>query len=200
MENTMSNIQEIRTKLAEKIVAETCLLSDAKEIDRECLDEIRRQLLTLAAKPELWSEEDYPAPPEGELQNRYFVAGQPDGGISLYLNVLRSGKTVPPHDHTTWACIAAVEGVEHNMFYSRTDDRTVDGKATLVQDKVIAVGPGDAIAMMPDDIHNFEVRGDQVTRHLHFYGRPLETLSERKAFDMEKGTYKIMDVGVKTIV
>ncbi len=53
--------------------------------------------------------------------------------------------------------------------------------------------------MMPDDIHNFEVRGDQVIRHLHFYGRPLEKLSERKAFDMEKGTYKIMDVGVKTI-
>jgi predicted metal-dependent enzyme (double-stranded beta helix superfamily) len=195
----MSGIQEDRTRLTEKIVADTRALSDAGEIDRDSLEHIRRQLLTLAAKRELWSEDDYPPPAAGELQNRYFIGGEPDGGISLYLNVVKSGKKVPPHDHTTWACIAAVEGVEHNMFYTRTDDGSVDGKASLVMDKVIGVAPGDAIAMLPDDIHNFEVRGDQVIRHLHFYGRPLESLSERKAFDMENGTYKIMDVGVKTI-
>ena len=196
----MSEVEEIRSSLAEKLVANTRALSDAQEISRDSLDSIRKQLQSLAAKRELWSEEDFPPPAEGELQNRYLIADEPGGGISLYLNVVRSGKRVPPHDHTTWACIAAVEGVEHNMFYTRTDDQTIEGKATLKMDNVIAVGPGDAIAMMPDDIHNFEVRGDQTIRHLHFYGRPLESLSERKAFDLEKGTYKIMDVGVKTIV
>ena len=195
----MSDIQELRTRLAEKLVADTRALSDAQELSRDSLDNIRSQLQMLAAKRELWSEADFPPPAEGELQNRYLIADEPGGGISLYLNVVRSGKRVPPHDHTTWACIAAVEGVEHNMFYTRTDDGAIEGKATLKMDRVVAVGPGDAIAMMPDDIHNFEVRGDQTIRHLHFYGRPLESLSERKAFDMEKGTYKIMDVGVKTI-
>jgi len=196
----MSDLQELRTELAEKLVADTRTLSDAQEIDRDSLDDIRSQLQALAAKSELWSEADYPPPAEGELHNRYLIAGEPGGGISLYLNVVRSGKKVPPHDHTTWACIAAVEGVEHNLFFTRTDDQATEGKATLELDNVIAVGPGDAIAMMPDDIHTFEVRGDQTIRHLHFYGRPLESLSERKAFDLEKGTYKIMDVGVKTIV
>ena len=195
----MSETQELRTELAEKLVADTRALSDAQEITRDSLDTIRSQLQALAAKSELWSEADYPPPAEGELQNRYLIADEPGGGISLYLNVVRSGKKVPPHDHTTWACIAAVEGVEHNMFYTRTDDQATEGKATLKMDSVVAVGPGDSIAMMPDDIHNFEVRGDQTIRHLHFYGRPLESLSERKAFDLEKGTYKIMDVGVKTI-
>lgn len=195
----MSDIQELRTRLAEKLVTETRALSDAQELSRDSLDNIRSQLQALAAKCELWSEADFPPPAEGELQNRYLIADEPGGGISLYLNVVRSGKRVPPHDHTTWACIAAVEGVEHNMFYTRTDDGAIEGKATLKMDRVVAVGPGDAIAMMPDDIHNFEVRGDQTIRHLHFYGRPLESLSERKAFDMEKGTYRIMDVGVKTI-
>lgn len=195
----MSDIQELRTRLAEKLVTETRALSDAQELSRDSLDNIRSQLQALAAKRELWSEADFPPPAEGELQNRYLIAAEPGGGISLYLNVVRSGKRVPPHDHTTWACIAAVEGVEHNMFYTRTDDGAIEGKATLKMDRVVAVGPGDAIAMMPDDIHNFEVRGDQTIRHLHFYGRPLESLSERKAFDMEKGTYRIMDVGVKTI-
>lgn len=195
----MSDIQELRMRLAEKLVTETRALSDAQELSRDSLDNIRSQLQALAAKRELWSEADFPPPAEGELQNRYLIAAEPGGGISLYLNVVRSGKRVPPHDHTTWACIAAVEGVEHNMFYTRTDDGAIEGKATLKMDRVVAVGPGDAIAMMPDDIHNFEVRGDQTIRHLHFYGRPLESLSERKAFDMEKGTYRIMDVGVKTI-
>ncbi len=195
----MVDMQEERAGLAAKIVDETRSLSDSREIDRQHLDEIRSQLLALAARREFWSEEEYPSPPEGELQNRYLIASELDGGISLYLNVVRSGKKVPPHDHTTWACIAAVEGVEHNMFYTRTDDGSVDGKATLTMDDVVAVGPGNAIAMMPDDIHTFEVRGDQTIRHLHFYGRPLESLSERKAFDIDKGTYKIMDVGVKTI-
>ncbi len=195
----MSDLQEQRTRLAEALLADARAIYDKAEFRREDLDRIRQQLKSLAARRELWTEADYPPPAEGELQNRYFVAGEADNGITLYLNVVRSGKRVPPHDHTTWACIAAVEGVEHNMFYTRTDDGSVDGKATLRLDETVAVGPGDAIAMMPDDIHNFEVRGEQTIRHLHFYGRPLETLSERKAFDMENGTYEIMDVGVKTI-
>jgi predicted metal-dependent enzyme (double-stranded beta helix superfamily) len=200
MENQMSEIQETRASLSNKLVADIRSLSDAEPIDRERLDEIRLKLKELASRRELWTEQDYPAPADGELHNRYQVAGEVDRGITLYLNVVRSGKKVPPHNHTTWACIAAVEGVEHNMFYTRTDDGAIEGKATLVLDETVAVGPGDAIAMMPDDIHNFEVRGDQVIRHLHFYGRPLESLSERISFDMENGTCEIMDIGVKTIV
>ena len=168
-------------------------------IDRDVLEEIRLKLQELASLPELWSEDDYPAPTGSELQNRYRIDGEGEYGITLYLNVLRSGQTVPPHNHTTWACIAAVEGVEHNLFYRRTDDGSVDGKATIEMLDTIAVEPGVSIAMMPEDIHNYEVRGQQTIRHLHFYGRPLEKLSERIAFDMENGTYKIMDVAVNTI-
>lgn len=195
----MSDKQQQRSKLANELVESTRQLERDGEINRSNLETIRGRLLELASQTELWSEEDYPPPAGDELQNRYFIAGEEGGGITLYLNVVKSGKKVPPHDHTTWACIAAIEGVEHNLFYSRTDDGSVPGKATLKQEKVIAVGPGNGVAMMPDDIHTFEVRGEQTIRHLHFYGRPLETLSERKAFDTENGTYKIMDVGVKTI-
>ena len=200
MENDMSDLKKTRTKLANKLIEETRAINDAENFGREHLEGIRSKLATFAAHKKLWSESEFPPPEETELQCRYQIATECDDGITLYLNVVRSGKTVAPHNHTTWACIAAVEGIEHNMFYSRIDDGDVSGKATLRTDETIAVGPGDAIAMLPDDIHNFEVRGKQIIRHLHFYGRPLENLSERKAFDLEKGTYNIMDVGVKTIV
>ena len=51
----MSDIQELRTDLAEELVADTRALSDAQEIDRDSLDNIRCQLQALAAKRELWS-------------------------------------------------------------------------------------------------------------------------------------------------
>ena len=195
----MDNIEEIRHQKAGALIARARQISDAGELTRDRLEEIAGFLRELAAETTFWSADHYPAPAENELQNRYLVSAEHDAGISLYLNVVRSGKKVPPHNHTTWACIAAVEGVEHNMFYTRTDDGSVEGKADIRLDRTVAVGPGDVVAMLPDDIHNFEVRGDQVIRHLHFYGRPLETLSERLSFDLENGSCKIMDVGVKTI-
>lgn len=195
----MENIEADRKRKAETLITNARQVCDAGDLTRDGLAEIAGLLRELAAETSYWTADHYPPPAEDELQNRYLVAAENDAGISLYLNVVRSGKRVPPHNHTTWACIAAVEGVEHNMFYTRTDDGTVDGKADIRLDRTVAVGPGDSIAMLPDDIHNFEVRGNQVIRHLHFYGRPLETLSERLSFDLESRTCKIMDVGAKTI-
>ena len=195
----MANTEETRQRKADALIAQARAIDDSSELTRDGLERIAGLLGELAASTHYWTADHYPPPAESELQNRYLIAAENDSGISLYLNVVRSGKQVPPHNHTTWACIAAVEGVEHNMFYTRIDDGSVDGKASLKLDRTVAVGPGDVIAMLPDDIHNFEVRGDQVIRHLHFYGRPLETLTERLSFDLENGTCKIMDVGVKTI-
>ena len=46
------------------------------------------------------------------------------GRYALYLSTGLPGKSQPPHDHTTWAIIAGVEGVERNVFFTRgkTDD------------------------------------------------------------------------------
>jgi predicted metal-dependent enzyme (double-stranded beta helix superfamily) len=188
-----------RSRQVEALIADTRKILDAAPLDRGSIDAIRTRILEIAAQKELWNEADYPSPPEGEQQNRYLI-GQEEGGISLYLNVLRAGKKIPPHNHTTWACIAAVEGVEHNTFYDRLDDGSVPGKARVQQRDTIAVEPGAAIAMLPDDIHSVEIKGDRIIRHLHFYGRPLETLDKRLTFDIANGTCKIMRMAVKTKV
>ena len=194
----MTTETDVRKSLTDDLIVKTRAALDQGELTRETLSTIKDSLHALSQRRELWHEADYPAPAEGEQQNRYLIAQESDRGLSLYLNVMRPGKKIPPHNHTTWACIAAVEGAEHNTLYERLDDGSVPGAAQLRESDVVELKPGNAIALMPDDIHSVEIKGDEVIRHLHFYGRPLETLTERITFDVEKGTCKIMDIGVKT--
>ena len=196
----MTDLAADRDHLVQALIRDTREILDASALDRTVLDGIRGRILEIAARKELWSEADYSSPEPDEQQNRYLIGQEGPDGISLYLNVLRAGKKIPPHNHTTWACIAAVDGVEHNTLYDRLDDGSAPGKAEIRAREVVAVTPGGAIAMLPDDVHSVEIRGDQIIRHLHFYGRPLEMLNKRLTFDMENGTCKIMQMAVKTKV
>lgn len=180
------------------------LLAHARETlanaspERATLERITAELMSLCERTELWGDEDFPAPSLDEKQNRYRIAQDADTGITLYLNVMRPGKKIRPHDHTVWACIAAVDGEEINTVYARTDAGDVPGKATLEEREVIRLRPGHALTMLPGDIHSVEIGGEDVIRHLHFYGRPLESLTDRTSYDLQAGTCERMDIGVKT--
>lgn len=187
-----------REQSAHDLIRETKSILGGAGPDRERLAAISAALTALAGKPELWNDADFPEPNETEKQNRFQIAQDPDTGITLYLNVMRPGKKIPPHNHTTWACVSAVEGSEINTLYTRTNDGSVEGKASLETSDVIDLKPGTGVALMPDDIHSVEIPDGAIIRHLHFYGRPLETLSGRLSYDLEAGTCRVMDIGVKT--
>ncbi|MEQ8895638.1 MAG: cysteine dioxygenase family protein [Roseovarius sp.] len=194
----MTNHTAQRTRLVDTLRRSARDRIATQGITRQTIGAIADDLRDIAGQTALWSEDQFPPPDEDSKQARYLIAEDDGQTFALYLNVMRPGKRIPPHNHTTWACVAAVEGTELNTLWSRTDDGTKPGQATVEKDRDISIEPGSAVGMLPDDIHSVFIPGDSIIRHLHFYGRALETLSERVMFDPEAGTCWTMDVGVQT--
>lgn len=186
-----AHIQE-RQQAVDRLTADTRTILAQHALSRDSISMIAKRLEALAALRDLWSEVDYPSPSGNEKEVIYLVAEQPDHCFALYLSIKHPGRRVPPHNHTTWACIAAVDGCEHNYLYDRVDDGRVPGRARLQDRALVRVERGCTIALMPDDIHAVENTGGPPTRHLHFYGRALETLKDRLIFDLAGGTCKPM--------
>jgi predicted metal-dependent enzyme (double-stranded beta helix superfamily) len=191
------SIQTLRMKrVAEAIDAIKQIT--ATEPDRTALRAVLEEVKALAGDSELWPSTEFLEPEGEERQARYLISETPEHTFALYLNVMKPGNRIIPHNHTTWACIASVEGVETNYIYKRTDDGGRPGHARLEVVDTVSVGPGTGIALMPEDIHAVQIPGRETIRHLHMYGRALEVLDERVGYDLEKGTYSIMPIGVKT--
>jgi predicted metal-dependent enzyme (double-stranded beta helix superfamily) len=186
-----------RQKLTDAFIADAAEIAAGGPMDRARLDRIKTRLMDIAARADLWGDDDFPDPSIEDKQNRFFIADNPSG-LTLYLNVMQPGKVIPPHNHTVFACIAAVEGTEKNTVYERIDDGSVPGRAELKLREEVDLRPGNALAMMADDIHSVVIGGTKVIRHLHFYGQPLESLNRRISYDIAAETCKVMDIGAKT--
>jgi predicted metal-dependent enzyme (double-stranded beta helix superfamily) len=190
--------QERQQQVAQ-LVANAKVILAKKSLSRDALGEIAGRLEELAAKRALWSEAEYRSPTETERQRRYLVSEEPDRSFALYLSVMCRGRRVPPHNHTTWACIAAVDGCEQNFIYERLDDGSEPGRVRLRESAQVRVEPGRSITLMPEDIHAVANLEAPMTRHIHFYGRALEVLDQRLIFDLTAGTCKPMVMEIPSI-
>lgn len=166
-------------------------LLDGRPVDRPALDQVAARLARLAARPELFSRADFPAPAADAgvgASTRYRLnPADGDGDIALYLNSINPGKKTIPHNHDTWAVIVAIEGQEFNRVYRRTGDASDPRVIHLAVEREVTVEPGTPIAFLPQDVHSIHVTGEHPTLHFHLYGRPLETLTGRIGIDPDTG-------------
>jgi len=186
--NSKSSIVKRREEAVARTLACVREIEATKGINRRSLNEMREELYKLAAQKELFSQNDFPPPVDDTYNVRYLLSEDADKRFALYMNSIKPGKLTDPHNHTTWAIVAAVEGEEINRFYTRTDDGSQEGKASLKLTDEVVVRPGVGVAMMPDDIHSIAVGGERPTLHLHMYGKSLDTIKDRLGFNLASST------------
>ena len=195
----MSSVAELRDTAVKDLLEYTRSVAKPNEVSSEDLENIKNSLVEMADRKEFWSEDQFPAPTDGQVHTRYLVSQDDDDSYALYLNVMHTGKKAPPHNHTTWACIASVEGEEYNYVYEpKEDGPLIPGDREIELSETIVVKPGQGIGLLPDDIHSIAINEGESTRHLHFYGRGLETLDRRLMWDQELKSCKVFVMDVKT--
>lgn len=167
-------------------------IENGRGVTRRALEAIKRELLGLADRVELFPIGDFPPSDDDRgFDALYRLSEDADHRFALYASTGSPGKSVPPHNHTTWAVIVGLHGNEQNVFYERTDDGATDGEGTLRETGGVTVNHGAGTAMMPDDIHSIHITDSARTVHLHMYGLGLEQLHSRVMYNRDAGTYKV---------
>ena len=158
-------------------------------LTRETLVDVGRDLQAFVTRHEdLFSETSFPPPgPNDPGGISYIVHTDPQSQITLYFNAIAPGMKTPPHNHMTWAVIAAQGGEELNRIYRRVDDGSNVDRAELTIEREFTVKRNAGIQFLPHDIHSIHVEGEHGARNFHLYGKPLDELDERLGFNLETG-------------
>lgn len=157
-------------------------------VARAAIEAIKAELIALAKRRDLFPRNEFVPPHEPPRDRFYRLSEDQDHRFALYLNACLPGRASPPHDHTTWAVIVGIDGEEENTVYERIDDGSIAGRGDVREIRREVIRAGTGMAYMPDDIHSIHVVGDRPILHLHMYGRSLEHLPDRIAFNVETGT------------
>jgi rhodanese-related sulfurtransferase/predicted metal-dependent enzyme (double-stranded beta helix superfamily) len=161
------------------------LLPDPTRATTAQLRAVGESLVHLGLRHDLFPAAHFPVDAERPAQV-YRLAEDVFGHYALYVSAGLPGKAQPPHDHTTWAIIAGINGNERNAVYARhkTDDPARDRLSHL---RNVDLVPGAAITLTPAEVHTIELVGDEPGLHLHFYGLALDRLTERVVFEGKDG-------------
>lgn len=162
-------------------------IEQAEGITRAGMEAIRVRLMDLAKQADLFPEEDFPPPKRDDDKSAtlYRISEDDDHRFALYVQSAFGRVEAPPHNHTTWAVIAGIQGGELNRFYERTDDGGVKQTGEAV------VKPGTAVAFLPDDLHSIHVDGHETVINFHMYGLALEHLYERQYYRPAEHDWKV---------
>ena len=186
-------IIEQRNQAVAEAVDRVRLIEQQNGVNNEAMGNIRNELIELTQDKELFPRSSFPITDDGGSAV-YRISEDSDHRYALYASVGAAGKSVPPHNHTTWAVIVGVYGDELNRFYERTDDASKEGYAELEETGSFVVRHGNGVVFLPDDIHAISTDDSEPTVHLHMYGLALDHLHERLVFDQAGKTVKTMSI------
>ena len=168
---------------------------EAQGVDRESLDQIVSRLAHLASRADVFNFERFPVPSDpGKEVTVYPLHARPDGRHPLYALAQRVVPGAPmraahmPHMHPTWAAAACAAGATCDRFYRRVSAR----EDTLEAGRELCLGPGEGMAMMPQDIHSVRAGPGADSLYLLMYGRSFD---RAVIFDASTGRARVERVG-----
>src|SRR5437764_649931 len=174
----------VRKQEIEAAVADVRGIERADGVTRDSLEKIKRRLIRLAARQDLFTARDYPPPERGSKRNSclYRVSEDADHRFALYVNSSFGNYDTPAHNHTTWAVIVGVSGEELNRFYERADGAVRQTGSAVVKQST-------GVAFMPEDLHSIHISAPLV--NFHMYGLALEQLHRREYYKAEERAWKV---------
>ena len=190
MAEAMRSLKVQRETEVDSCVEDIHAMISSNGVSRSALSEVKVRLLRLATHQELFNTDIFPVQDGDNGSSLYLLSEDVNHEYAFYALSETRGNMTPPHDHTTWAVIAGIEGEELNKFYDRLDNGKDEGQAQIRETHSKVVGVGTGVILMPEDIHSIHCLVEQPTLNFHFYGRSIEHLPNRKAFNMAEGTYK----------
>lgn len=183
-------------KAVEQTLARVRSVEREQGVNRDAIAKIKELLVDLTKQRDLFGTEHFPMPTAEKPASIYLLSEDSDHRFAMYLVCASPGTQAPPHDHTTWAVIAGLDGEEENRIYERVDDGSIPGRGEVKEIRRVVLGQGDGIAFMPDDIHSIKAVSPGPTRHFHLYGKSFDEQTERVAYNQQKGTYQKMPTGM----
>ena len=141
------------------------------------------------ALSEVWREPRHYQADREQGFGAHLLHEEPDHSLAVFAASWLPGRGAPPHDHGVWAIVVGVEGLERNVFFERTDDRSRPGHAELRRIGEQVLGPGDVLAMPAGTIHSVSNDTERVSLSLHVYGQHIN-FTRRSQFDPEQRTEK----------
>lgn len=109
------------------------------------------------------------------FDNELLLYYDPVHKFSLRAFLWAPGQYTDVHDHGSWGVIGPVTGKLEVINYERGDDGLEEGKATLVEDEMIMLEPGETTFTLPlnDGIHEVGNPTDETILSLSLYGRAV---------------------------
>ena len=164
-------------------------VSDLRAIAAEEIDdvEITRRVKPLAkrlAAAPGWMKPEYKTCDPDQGFGVHLLHEEDNHDLAVFVLSWMPDRGTQPHNHLTWAVVAGIEGVEHEVGYNRLDDGSKPGFADLQKSGEETLRPGDVSACMPHDIHSVWNTGTEVSVSLHTYGSHLNHTG-RSEFDVE---------------
>ncbi len=146
------------------------------------------ELVAAAVKQTDWILEEHHHVCESQGWTLHPLFVKPDHTFGIFVTGWLPGRGAPAHTHAGWTVIGGLVGVETNTLWTRTDDESVEGEATLEVHSVKALGPGEVLVMPGEgDIHSVINETGAVTLSLHAY-QFHPNYCDRFCYDPDAGT------------